>query len=352
MTYNINIDDYIGRWGFSKQYISSEMKGLKNKAVTVRISSLGGSVDDALDIRQQFIDHGDVTAYLYSYVASAATIIATGAKKVKMSRYAFYLIHKVSNWVDAWGNMNADQIQQLIEDLKANKIENDKMDLVLAAMYAKKSGKTINEILPILKEGRWLTAEEALNYGFIDEIIDDGEKLNFDEHTAQKFNMLHLPSIPRTHENDKKNSFDEEGFFNRLAGFFKKKDETATPAVPVVSTENNNGTSEEDKTLISEDMKKDYVKVNSILKVDGIEFDKDGKCTFTEDQVKDINAQLDSLETTNTENTNKINDLTTQVDNLKKGDGAQTNHLEGDGAGEEDSLSRANALFNSVKDLV
>lgn len=107
----------------------------------MRVSSLGGSVDDALDIRQQFLDHGNVTCYLYGYVASAATILATGAKKTCMSRYAFYLIHKVSNWVDAWGNYNADQIQQLIDDLKANKLENDKMDLVLANLYANKCKK-------------------------------------------------------------------------------------------------------------------------------------------------------------------------------------------------------------------
>ena len=49
--------------GYSKQYIRNQLAGLKGKPVNVRISSLGGAVDDGLDIRQQFIDHGDVTAY-------------------------------------------------------------------------------------------------------------------------------------------------------------------------------------------------------------------------------------------------------------------------------------------------
>lgn len=91
MDYSISIDSHIGPWGYSKNYIRSQMSGLKNKPVNVRVSSLGGSVDDALDIRQQFLDHGNVTCYLYGYVASAATILATGAKKTCMSRYAFYL---------------------------------------------------------------------------------------------------------------------------------------------------------------------------------------------------------------------------------------------------------------------
>jgi hypothetical protein len=45
MTYNINIDDYIGRWGYSKQYIRNQLAGLKGKSVNVRISSLGGMTD-------------------------------------------------------------------------------------------------------------------------------------------------------------------------------------------------------------------------------------------------------------------------------------------------------------------
>ena len=162
MTYNITIDDYIGRWGYSKQYIRNQLSNLKGKSVNVRISSLGGAVDDGLDIRQQFIDHGDVTAYLYGMVASSATILALGAKKVCISKYSMFLIHKVSNWVDAWGSYNADQIEELIDELKANKLENDKFDLVLANMYASKCNKKVDEILPVLKEGRWLTDRKSV----------------------------------------------------------------------------------------------------------------------------------------------------------------------------------------------
>ena len=197
MTYNITIDDYIGRWGYSKQYIRNQLSNYKGKPVNVRISSLGGAVDDGLDIRQQFIDHGDVTAYLYGMVASSATILALGAKKVCISKYSMFLIHKVSNWVDAWGNYNADQIEALIEQLKANKLENDKFDLVLANMYANKCKKKIDEILPVLKEGRWLTAQEALDYGFVDEIIEDQENNKVDFLSANsKLNVLGLPELP------------------------------------------------------------------------------------------------------------------------------------------------------------
>ena len=34
MTYNLNIDDYIGRWGYSKQYVRNQLAGLKGMSAS------------------------------------------------------------------------------------------------------------------------------------------------------------------------------------------------------------------------------------------------------------------------------------------------------------------------------
>ena len=332
MTYNINIDDYIGRWGYSKQYIRNQLAGLKGKPVNVRISSLGGSVEHGLDIRQQFLDHGDVTAYLYGLVASSATIAALGAKKVCISKYCMFLVHKVSNWVDAWGQMNADQIQELIDDLKENKLQNDKFDLVLAQMYANKCNKQIDEILDTLKAGRWLTAQEALEYGFVDEIIEDAkeDKVNLASFT-DKLNVLGFPALPQMGNKEDK----ESGWFQRI---MEKLDAFS----PLLKSENSTH-------LINLIMKKDYQKVNAILNVEGLEFDKDGKVTLTEAQVKALNEKVDALEKEASDKQAEVDDLTKQVDNLKKADGDDTKKNEG-GEGEEveDIFKQANDLYNSL----
>lgn len=332
MTYNINIDDYIGRWGYSKQYIRNQLAGLKGKPVNVRISSLGGSVEHGLDIRQQFLDHGDVTAYLYGLVASSATIAALGAKKVCISKYCMFLVHKVSNWVDAWGQMNADQIQELIDDLKENKLQNDKFDLVLAQMYANKCNKQIDEILDTLKAGRWLTAQEALEYGFVDEIIEDAkeDKVNLASFT-DKLNVLGFPALPQMDYKEDK----ESGWFQRI---MEKLDAFS----PLLKSENSTH-------LINLIMKKDYQKVNAILNVEGLEFDKDGKVTLTEAQVKALNEKVDALEKEASDKQAEVDDLTKQVDNLKKADGDDTKKNEG-GEGEEveDIFKQANDLYNSL----
>ena len=332
MTYNINIDDYIGRWGYSKQYIRNQLAGLKGKPVNVRISSLGGAVEHGLDIRQQFIDHGDVTAYLYGLVASSATIVALGAKKVCISKYCMFLVHKVSNWVDAWGQMNADQIQELIDDLKENKLQNDKFDLVLAQMYANKCNKQIDEILDTLKAGRWLTAQEALEYGFVDEIIEDAkdDKVNLASVT-DKLSVLGFLALPQMDNKEDK----ESGWFQRI---MEKLDAFS----PLLKSENSTH-------LINLIMKKDYQKVNAILNVEGLEFDKDGKVTLTEAQVKALNEKVDALEKEASDKQAEVDDLTKQVDNLKKADGDETKKNEG-GEGEEveDIFKEANDLYNSL----
>ena len=86
MEYQLIIDDYIGGWGYNKHFVRRELAKYKGKHVDMRISSLGGELYHAFDIRQQLIDHGDVTVYLSGMVASSATIIAMGAKKVCMMR--------------------------------------------------------------------------------------------------------------------------------------------------------------------------------------------------------------------------------------------------------------------------
>ena len=332
MTYNINIDDYIGRWGYSKQYIRNQLAGLKGKPVNVRISSLGGSVEHGLDIRQQFLDHGEVTAYLYGLVASSATIAALGAKKVCISKYCMFLVHKVSNWVDAWGQMNADQIQELIDDLKENKLQNDKFDLVLAQMYANKCNKQIDEILDTLKAGRWLTAQEALEYGFVDEIIEDAkeDKVNLASFT-DKLNVLGFPALPQMDNKEDK----EPGWFQRI---MEKLDAFS----PLLKSDNSTH-------LINLIMKKDYQKVNAILNVEGLEFDKDGKVTLTEAQVKALNEKVNALEKEASDKQAEVDELTKQVENLKKSDGDDTKKNEG-GEGEEveDIFKQANDLYNSL----
>ena len=172
MKYDIYINADIG-WPISYEYVRSELSKFEGQDVNVYVSSLGGSLVHALKIRRLFIDHGRVTCHLHGFVASAATILATGAARVLMGRHALYLAHLNSLPVDVWGYHNTEDIERAIEELQNNKLDLDKIDSTVAGIYAARGSKTAEEFHAIMAKGLWLNAEEVLALGLADELAED-----------------------------------------------------------------------------------------------------------------------------------------------------------------------------------
>lgn len=173
MKYDIYINADIG-WPISYEYVRSELSKFEGQDVNVYVSSLGGSLVHALKIRRLFIDHGRVTCHLHGFVASAATILATGAARVLMGRHALYLAHLNSLPVDVeWGYQNAEEIARAIDDLQNTKLDLDKIDSTVAGIYAARGSKTAEEFHAIMAKGLWMNAEEVLALGLADELAED-----------------------------------------------------------------------------------------------------------------------------------------------------------------------------------
>lgn len=171
MHYDIDIDSYIG-YPITKGYVRAKLDRLKGKDATVRINSYGGDVMTALDIRQQFIDHGRVTAVICGMTASAATVLAMGAKRILMSRYALMLIHPSSMYTDCFGQFNSEELARAIEELRHTAEDLKQVDAVIASVYANRSGQSTEAIAQVMNEARWLTAEEALKLGLVDALLE------------------------------------------------------------------------------------------------------------------------------------------------------------------------------------
>lgn len=58
--YDIDIDSYIGDWYSSKRAIKNQISSLGDKEITVRVNSLGGDVNTAIDVSAQFEAHGNI----------------------------------------------------------------------------------------------------------------------------------------------------------------------------------------------------------------------------------------------------------------------------------------------------
>ena len=323
MKYDIEISGEIGWWPNTSGYIRAQLAEAKGKPVAVRIASPGGSVTDALDIFQQFRDHGQVTAYLYGPVASAATIIAMGAAKVVMSRYSLFLVHKVRSWTDQWGYFNADEITALIDALKKQQDDNDKFDNVLVAMYCNKTGKSAPEIKSLLSEDKWMSAEEAKAWGFVDEVTDDGKPVKIDSHVNDAFEMLGLPRV-----NDRKTNLTDElaKLTRQLVALIKGGEENKETGKQDTTDTTNTNTN----TIMTDQ----YASINTLLGIDGLETSADGSVQLTAAQLGTINSRLAEAAEELRQARTEIDDLNAQIETLKAQPGADDKPLPED---EEDT---------------
>lgn len=150
-----------------------EISELAVDEIEVLITSLGGYVDDALQIHDALKSHpAKVTTVVQGFCASAATVIACAGNRRIISPNAMYLIHKCMS--DVWdANENAleaeldDQrtINGTIFNIYKGILKKDEADL--RALFEANNG-----------QGKWITAEDALAFGFATEIqdFDDNEK--------------------------------------------------------------------------------------------------------------------------------------------------------------------------------
>ena len=216
-TYDIEIDSYIG-YPISKKYIREELARCGNRPVTVRINSYGGDVCTALDIRQQFLDHGDVTCYVFGMTASAATILATGAKKLYMGRHAFMLLHQCSMLVDKWDWLNADELESTIEELKKTCTDLHKLDMCAASLYAKRAGCNPEKMHDVMVDAQWLNADECLALGLVDAIDEEeDEPVHMTAAVQRRFAACGLPALPAAKVEEKQEQAPKVSLMDSLA---------------------------------------------------------------------------------------------------------------------------------------
>lgn len=171
-SYHISLKGYVGGYDFDRSDVDAVLAANEDKQVNVLIDSTGGSLATGLSISAAFRNHGNVHVHFVSLNASAATIASIGAKHISIDTGAMYMVHKCSMSFFQWGSLNSDEFSSLIADCEKIKADLDKLDLNIARIYAARCKRKPEDLLALMKEGAWLTAQEALEWGFVDEITD------------------------------------------------------------------------------------------------------------------------------------------------------------------------------------
>lgn len=130
--------------------------------IEVHVNSGGGSVMAGQEMYSLLRGNPNVTIVIQSMAGSAAGVVAMAGKN-KISPVAMVMIHNVSMH-GASGDYH--DMQKNAEILK-------QMNASMAAAYTEKSGKSQEEILRLMDKETWLTANQCLEYGFVDEIMKE-----------------------------------------------------------------------------------------------------------------------------------------------------------------------------------
>lgn len=296
MKYQISITGYIGSW--TKLMVRDVLKDNKDKHVDVAIDSLGGEVSAGLAICQMFKSHGDVTVdFQAGFSASAATICAMGAKKIRMSKYSLLLVHKCSTEQFMWESLNEEQIGSLIEQLQKQQENQQKIDNIIANVYCDRSGKKHEDIVKVMSEAMWHTVDECIELGLVDEAMD-GKPADITEQTQDFIKYNNLPVLPEVVNSwyDKKPSI-----IDRLFG----KDKSQNKIINMI---------------------KKWTHINNVLNIEGIEAEDSAKnCTISQEQMQKLEDKIaaDSKAVTDKDTElQKVKDekkeLETKVKNLEK----------------------------------
>jgi ATP-dependent Clp protease protease subunit len=144
----------------------------RSNEISLYINSPGGTVDDTMAIydTMRFISSPIATFCIGRAQSGAAIILAAGTKGKRFALpHAKIMLHQP--WGGVYGQA-ADIKIQAEEILKAKKTINE--------LLAKHSGQPVEKVSAETERDRYMTAEEAKQYGLIDEVLE------FEEQTKDK----------------------------------------------------------------------------------------------------------------------------------------------------------------------
>ena len=173
-----NIGDRWNEDGVVASELVRDLSALQADTINVRINSYGGSVPDGLAIYNALRRHkAAINVFVDGVAISCASYIAMAGDTITMAKNSQMMIH--APWTFAYGNSNDMREQADILDRYAK---------AMASAYADKSGKTYEDALALLTDGKdhWFLADEAKAEGFADEV---GEEVAVAASLASSFDL-------------------------------------------------------------------------------------------------------------------------------------------------------------------
>lgn len=152
----------------AKEFMQSVRELGELDTVMLELNSPGGNVHEGVSIANFIRNHSaEWTAKVMGEASSIASVIACACDKREMGVGTNFLVHKPLTALFKMANAN--DFRKLADTLDT--IENSIVDFYLPLIEAK--DKSREDLVALMEEDRYMTAKEALEWGFVDEIDAD-----------------------------------------------------------------------------------------------------------------------------------------------------------------------------------
>ena len=205
----------------------------------VEVNSGGGSVFDASEIYSALRNHpGDVNVNIVGVAASAASVISM-AGYIKMSPTAQMMIHNAST-ISLGDHREMDKTSSFLKNVNQT----------IANAYSLKSGKTYDDLLKMMDDETWMTAQQAKEHGLIDEVM-------FEEGVSAvaSSNVLHNDVLP-------------DKVIKKMRNEYGQNSQASTSFAPTINLHAHSD-EEEDETMNLEELKSKHPDLYNQVKKEG-----------------------------------------------------------------------------------
>ena len=214
-----------------------ELQALDGKEVLLRINSPGGDVFQAQAMYNTLKAYtGKISCHIDGICASAATLVACAAERIVMPRNALFMVHNPA--AAYFGMLDQKELEKFGGMLKKVK------ETIVNVYHARCPELPVDDIERMMDEETWMTANEAFEKGFVDEVDDYGVETDILDngliivnHVAmaglgpeKRIGLKNRFASRKTKKEVKNMSEKETSFMEQLKAFFAARDAEALKA--------------------------------------------------------------------------------------------------------------------------
>ena len=155
-------EDFWSGGGVTAKNFQKELSAIKATQIDLHINSPGGEVFDGIAIYNLIKQHpANVTTFIDGLAASISSVIALAGDEIFMAENALLMIHNPCGMEVG----DANDMRKMAE----------RLDIVrdsISKAYTSKTEQTEDEINALMDAETWMTADDAMELGFVDEITE------------------------------------------------------------------------------------------------------------------------------------------------------------------------------------